>query len=155
MLVSAIQQHESTICVHTSFPSHLSLPPAAPIPPVRVVTEHLVEFPVLYRSFLLAVCFTHGSVFTSLLLSQFVPPLPPMCPSILWCHCSESQAWVTGGVPMGFQAGAGNNIHCTHTSSTNWAQACGPILSVEDTYTLFCLNGHIRILSSQPNCVKV
>ena len=38
--------------------------------------EHGVELPVLYSSFLLAIYFAHGSVYTSVLLSQFVPPSP-------------------------------------------------------------------------------
>lgn len=81
-------------------------------------------------------------------------PRPPMS-----FHPVMSLFWVTGlshrGVPRGLQAGAGNNARCIDTSSTSWAQACGPILTVEDTCTLFCLNGHICLLSSQPHHVKV
>ena len=54
-----------------------------PIPPLYVVTEHWVELPVLYSSFPLAICFTYGSLYVSVLLSQFVPPSPyPLCPQV-------------------------------------------------------------------------
>ena len=69
VLVSFLQQSESGICnvyIHT--------PPR--IPPIWVTTEHQAELRVLYRSFPLAVCFTHGSVFMSILISHFVPPSP-------------------------------------------------------------------------------
>ena len=69
VLVSSLQRSESGICnvyIHT--------PPR--IPPIWVTTEHQAELCVLYRSFPLAVCFTHGSVFMSILISQFVPPSP-------------------------------------------------------------------------------
>ena len=45
------------------------LPPLRPpfnpslIPPISVITEHRAELLVLYRSFLLAINFTHGSVY--------------------------------------------------------------------------------------------
>ena len=51
-----------------------------PIPPLEVVTEHQAELPLLYT---LACCFTHGSVYISMLLSQFIPPLlPQLCPQV-------------------------------------------------------------------------
>ena len=56
-------------------PSLLSLSPA----PVRHPTplgHHRAGLPVLCSSFPPAVCFTHDGVYTSVLLSQFVPPSP-------------------------------------------------------------------------------
>ena len=55
-------------------------PPYDPhIPPLWVITEHRTELPVLYSSFPLASYFTHGSVYKSMLLSQFIPyPVPPI-----------------------------------------------------------------------------
>ena len=47
-------------------PSH---PPS--ISPLRVITEHQAELPVLYSSFPLAICFTHDSVYMLMLLSHF------------------------------------------------------------------------------------
>ena len=52
-------------------PSHSSS-----IPPLWLVTEHWVELPVLYNNFPLAIYFTYGDVYVSMLLSQFVPPFP-------------------------------------------------------------------------------
>ena len=51
-------------------PSH----PPTPIPPLQVITEHQAELPVLYISFPLAISFTHGSVYVSVLLSQSISP---------------------------------------------------------------------------------
>ena len=61
-----------------------------PILSLQVITEHQAEFPV----FSLEVCFTHGSVCMSMLLSQFVPPSPsptvatgPFSTSVLQVCC--------------------------------------------------------------------
>ena len=48
-------------------------PSHSTIPSLQVIIESQAGFPVLY-SFPLAICFTHGSVYLSMLLSQFVPP---------------------------------------------------------------------------------
>ena len=50
------------------------LPPHPSIPPLQVITEHWAELPVLYSNCLLAVYSTHGSVYISMLLSQFISP---------------------------------------------------------------------------------
>ena len=42
--------------------------------PLYVVTEYCVELPVLYSAFPLAIYFTCGSIYVSMLLSQLVPP---------------------------------------------------------------------------------
>ena len=62
---------ESAICVHMSPPSGTSLPPLC------VTTEHRAELPMLYSRFPLAICFTRGSIHTSIIISQFVLPSPP------------------------------------------------------------------------------
>ena len=46
------------------------------IPPFQVVTEHLVDLPVLSSNFSLAIYFIYGNVYGSMLLSQFVPLFP-------------------------------------------------------------------------------
>ena len=56
-----------------SLPSGTSLPPAIPCHPLWVVTEHYVELPASHRKFPLAIYFTYGSVYASMLLSQCVP----------------------------------------------------------------------------------
>ena len=66
--------------MYTHIPSPLILPPTPPIQPFQIITEHKAELPVLYSRFPLAVCFTHGSVYMSILLSQFVPPSSPLLP---------------------------------------------------------------------------
>ena len=54
--------------------------PPAPLP-LQAITEHWAELPVLYSSFPLAICLTHGSVYMSVLLCQFVLPSPVfICP---------------------------------------------------------------------------
>ena len=55
VLVSAVQQSKSAVCIHISPPHN--------IPPLLVITEHRAELPVLYGSCPLAICFTHGSVY--------------------------------------------------------------------------------------------
>ena len=55
--------------------------------------EHQAEFPVLYISVPLAVCFTHGGIYMSALLSHFMPLLSPLCPqvhSLCLCFCGGS-----------------------------------------------------------------
>ena len=85
MLVSAVQQNESAPCIHIYLPFWTSLP-LIPHPwPIQVTTEHQAELPALDSSFLLAICFTHGSVHMS--VSQFIPsPVPAhVHPSIFLC----------------------------------------------------------------------
>ena len=52
-------------------------PPAPLISPPWVVTEGQAGLPVLQSSFPLLTCFTHDSLYMSMLLSQFVLPSPP------------------------------------------------------------------------------
>ena len=47
-----------------------------PYPTISVITECRAEFSGLYDRFLLAIYFTYGSVYMSLLLFQFVPSSP-------------------------------------------------------------------------------
>ena len=85
VLVSVVQQNESAICIDISpIPSLLRLPPTLPIPPLQVVTKHRADLPVLCGCFPLAMHFTVGSVYMSMLLSHFIPasPSPPPCPQV-------------------------------------------------------------------------
>ena len=74
MLVSAVQQRKSAIIIHISLPSWASLPYPHPTP----LGHHRVSgwLPVLYSNISPAICFTHGSVYMSMLLSPFVPLSP-------------------------------------------------------------------------------
>ena len=85
---SAVQQCKSAIIlyVYLYISSNLDLPPL-PIPPFQFITEsrdYQAGLPLLYSNFLLTIYFMHGSVYmsvyTSVILSQFIPPLPsPFC----------------------------------------------------------------------------
>ena len=75
-MASAIHQHESAIGVHV--PSLLNPPPPAlPTPSLQAVTEHLLWFLVSHIRLAVAVCFTYGNVYVSVLSSQIIPPSPP------------------------------------------------------------------------------
>ena len=67
VFVAVVQQCESAIAIHKCLPSH------SPHPPLKVITEHKSEPPVLHNSFPLATYFTHGSsIYMSMLASQLV-----------------------------------------------------------------------------------
>ena len=70
--------------IYSHIPSLLHLPPTLPIPPLQVVTKHWADLPVLCGCFPLAIYFTFGNVYMSMLLSHFVPayPAPSPCPQI-------------------------------------------------------------------------
>ena len=76
--------------------------PPTPFPPIQVITEHRAELPVLYGRFPLAIYFTHGSVFMSNLISQFIPPSPQphvhMC--ILYVCVSIPALQIGSSVPF-------------------------------------------------------
>ena len=59
------------------YPFSLGSRSPPPIPPLQVTTEHRVELPVLYSRFPLSIYFTHGGVYMSVLISQFIPFLCP------------------------------------------------------------------------------
>ena len=61
-------------CIH----SILDFPHTA-LPHLSVITEHRAELPMLWDTFPLATCFTHGSVCILNLISQFIPTPPPLC----------------------------------------------------------------------------
>ena len=60
------------------------------IPPISVIREYQVELPVLYSRFLPALCCTHGSLYMSVLISQFIPSYPRLLPPALVCCLSPS-----------------------------------------------------------------
>ena len=89
VLASALEGYESAVkgpCIASpgaSFPLH-------PHPTCLGITERQADLPVFYISFPLAAHFTHGSVNISVLLSQFVPPSPPLDVSTSPCSLSAS-----------------------------------------------------------------
>ena len=63
-------------------------PPSHPgIPFIQVITEHRAELPVLCSRLPLAIYFTYGSVYMSVLISQFIPPSPSPSVSTRLCIC--------------------------------------------------------------------
>ena len=75
-LASAIHQHESAISIHMSPPSWTSLLPPTPSHPSRLSQSTRCELPVSYNKFPLAISFTYGNIYVSMLLSQFILPFP-------------------------------------------------------------------------------
>ena len=61
-------------------PFLLGLPPAPFLSTPQVITKHWNEPLVQYSRFPLADYFTHGSEYLSVLISQFIPLLPLLCP---------------------------------------------------------------------------
>ena len=70
--------------IYPHIPSLLRLPPTLPIPPLQVATKHRADPAVLCSCFPLAIYFTFGSVYISMLLSNFFPayPSPSPCPQV-------------------------------------------------------------------------
>ena len=68
--------HQPYAYIYPHIPAILSLPPTLPIPPLQVVTKHRADLPVLCCCFPLAIYFTFGSIYMSVLLSHFVPASP-------------------------------------------------------------------------------
>ena len=98
--------HTSTwiSCRYTYVPSLWNLPPTSlPIPPLQAVTEPRFEFPESHSKFPLAVYFTHGSVYVSLLLSSSSHSVLPLHPcvhtSVLCVWRQILNHWTTREVP--------------------------------------------------------
>ena len=84
--VSAVQQSESAIRIHIPAASRTSLPPL-PSHPSRSSQSTELSSLCNTAGSQLAVCFTHGIVFMSNLISIFVPPSPsPPCPHVHSLH---------------------------------------------------------------------
>ena len=63
-------------------------PPSHAIPPLQIVTEHCVELPESCSKFPLAICFTYGNVYVSVLLCPFIlrSPSPSVSISLFCLH---------------------------------------------------------------------
>ena len=65
-------------------PSWTSLPSPSPPHPSRVSWSTSFGFPASYSKFPLAISFTSGNIYVSMLLSQIIPPSPsPVWPKIM------------------------------------------------------------------------
>ena len=89
--------------MHTHIPSLLDLPPSPPSHPTR--PSQSTQLTSLYSRFPLAIYLTHGSVFMSNLISQFIPPSPstPPCPRVCSLH-------------LPFYSCPANKVHLYHFS---------------------------------------
>ena len=89
VLVSIGQQSESAICIHISpYPLALASPSHPPYPTPLGGHKHRADLPVLCGCFPLAIDFTFGSVYMSMLLSHFIPAYssPSPCPQVHSLH---------------------------------------------------------------------
>ena len=76
--------------MYTYIPSFLSLLPTHPlIPSIWVATEHQAELPMLYSSFPLVICFTHGSVYVNCTLSIRRSSLSPHVHKSILYSCTS------------------------------------------------------------------
>ena len=89
-------------CPH--IPSHLSLPPVLPIPPLQVIAKHRADLTVLGCCFPPANYFTFGSIHMSMLLSlcpSFALPLH-VIKSILYVYLFIPALQLGSSVPLFF-----------------------------------------------------
>ena len=76
------------IYIYPRISSLLCLPPTFPIPPLQVVTKHRADLPVLYGCFPLAIYFTFGGVYMSMLPSRlkcFLMKVTVLCNLLTVC----------------------------------------------------------------------
>ena len=70
MFCQFLLYNEVNQCMYTCIPSLLGLSPH------QVITEYQTGLPMIYHRYPLATYFTHGGIFMSNLMSQFIPTLP-------------------------------------------------------------------------------
>ena len=100
MIVSAVGQCESAVCIHYA-PSLLSLPLSLPpLPTLQVITEHRAELPALQSSCPLARCL-HTVAHTSVPRPPFARPrLPPIHAAILYVCVPIPALQICSSVPF-------------------------------------------------------
>ena len=75
VLVSSVQQSESALYIYIHLHIYLSDLFFEDSFPIQVITEHWIEFPVLYnRSLLSVICFIYSSVHLLIPVSKFIHP---------------------------------------------------------------------------------
>ena len=95
-MVSSIYQHEWATSLHILLPYWTFLPPPSPSHPSRLSQSTSLEVPASYNKFPLAIYFTYGDVYVSMLLSQIIPTFSfPHCDqnSVLYVYISFAD-WV-------------------------------------------------------------
>ena len=93
MLISAIQQHESTISIHMSPPSWTFLPPSSLPHPSRLSqSTGLSSLHHTANSHWLSVLYRVMYIFQCCSLTSSHPPLPLLCPQVfLWVSTAALQ----------------------------------------------------------------
>ena len=86
MLISAVQQSESAVCIHISTLSWVSLPLHPLIPLLWVITEHQAELPVQYSSFPLSTVRMAVCICQCCSPNPSHPLLAPLCPHVCFLH---------------------------------------------------------------------
>ena len=94
-MASAIHQHESAIDIHISPPSWTFLPPPSPSHPARLSQSTSFRSPASYSKLSLAIYFTYGNVYVSMLLSQFIPPFSSLTVSTSLFSIPCLHCWLT------------------------------------------------------------
>ena len=88
MLVSTIHQYESVIGTYMCPPYCTSLPLPSPSHSSRLSQSTRFELPVSHSKFPLAICFTYGHVYVSIILCQFCfSATLSICPTLSLPHC--------------------------------------------------------------------
>ena len=85
-MVSAMHQYEPQACTCS-----LPLKPPSQLPPYPTALGcHSFGLPASYSKFPLAICFTYGNVYVSVLLSQVIPlsPSPTVTESLFFMYIS-------------------------------------------------------------------
>ena len=93
--VFAVHQFESAIVymcpLHPELPSHLPPHPIPPNGPLALALHALLHI----SNSTLALCFTYGNVYVSVLFSQVIPSLLPLSPKICSLYPTCRAAWET------------------------------------------------------------
>ena len=103
MLVSAIYQHGSAICIYMCPPSGASLPPPIPFHPSRLSQSTRLELPASYTKFPMATYYMYVNVYVSVLKARSWSHIcTPMFVALftvakMWkqCKCPLVDKWIS------------------------------------------------------------
>ena len=98
MIVFVIHQHELALGIHVSPPSWTLLPPPSPSYPSRLSQSTDFWFPVSCMEPRLAICFTCGNIYVSMLFSHFI--LLTYSPTMPVTNSASEQAFSIGKIQI-------------------------------------------------------
>ena len=112
-----------------------------------MIAKHWADLPVQCSCFPLAICFTFGSVYMSMLLSYFIPPSPSPCSqvhSVRLClyYCPASRFITTFFFFLRFHTyvlGYGICFSLSDLLHCVWQTLLGPLTSLQITQFCFFL----------------